>query len=265
MSTHANGLKSGRVDGKVALISGGASGIGLATAERLAREGAKVAITDVDVTNGEALAARLTSEGNEVFFMKLDVVDPESWATVVETVVDRWGGLDILLNSAGIGRVYPLLDMTLEEWRHTNAINLDGTFLGTQAAARAMAVSGGGSIINISSVAGIVGLPTASAYSASKGGVKLFTKAAALEVADMKLNIRINSVHPGYIETPMVMRRFKDLEAEANDLQELKERHPLGRLGQRDEVASMILYLASDESAFVTGAEFIIDGGYSAQ
>jgi NAD(P)-dependent dehydrogenase (short-subunit alcohol dehydrogenase family) len=265
MSTEAIPSGSGRVDGKIAVISGGASGIGLATAERLAREGAKVAITDVDVANGEALADRLKAEGHDVFFMKLDVVDPASWAAVVDAVVDRWGGVDILLNSAGIGRVYPLLEMTLEEWRHTNAINLDGTFLGTQAAARAMSVSGGGSIINISSVAGLVGLPTASAYSASKGGVKLFTKAAALECANMKLNIRINSVHPGYIETPMVMRRFKDVEAEADDVQALKDQHPIGRLGQREEVASMILYLASDESAFVTGAEFVIDGGYSAQ
>ncbi|USG61553.1 glucose 1-dehydrogenase [Sneathiella marina] len=265
MSTQVSPSGSGRVEGKIALISGGASGIGLATAERLAREGAKVAITDVDVAKGEALADRLKSEGHDVIFRELNVVDPASWAAVVEAVVDRWGSLDILLNSAGIGRAHPLMDMTLEEWQQTISINLDGTFLGTQAAMRAMAASDGGSIINISSVAGLVGLPMASAYSASKGGVKLFTKAAALECAELKLNIRINSVHPGYIETPMVMRRFKDLEAEADDIQKLKEQHPLGRLGQREEVASMILYLASDESAFVTGAEFVIDGGYSAK
>lgn len=184
---------------------------------------------------------------------------------MVEAAIDRWGSLDILLNSAGIGRAHPLMDMTLEDWRRTISINLDGTFLGTQAAMRAMAVSGGGSIINISSVLGLVGLPSVTAYAASKGGVKLFTKAAALECAELKLNIRINSVHPGYIETPMVMRRFKDPETEADGVQILKDQHPVGRLGQREEVASMILYLASDESAFVTGAEFVIDGGYTAK
>jgi len=265
MSTQAPPSGTGRVHDKIALISGGASGIGLATAERLAREGAKVAVTDVDVAQGEALAERLTAEGHDVFFRQLDVVDPASWSAVVEAVVERWGSLDILLNSAGIGRAHPLMEMTLEDWRQTTSINLDGTFLGTQAAIRAMAVSGGGSIINISSVLGLVGLPAVTAYAASKGGVKLFTKAAALECAELKLNIRINSVHPGYIETPMVMRRFKDPETEADGVQILKDQHPIGRLGQREEVASMILYLASDESAFVTGAEFVIDGGYTAK
>lgn len=257
---------SGRVEGKVALISGGASGIGLASAERFAQEGAKVAVTDVNVDNGQKLVSELRDKGHDAFFMELNVVDPKSWKAVMDEVLSQWGQLDILLNSAGIGRAHPLLDMTLDEWRQTTSINLDGTFLGTQAAVRAMKDSGGGSIVNISSVLGLIGLPNVSAYAASKGGVRLFTKAVALECADLGLNIRVNSVHPGYIETPMVMRRFnKSEEQNAIDIKELGQQHPIGRLGQREEVAGLILYLASDEASFITGSEFVIDGGYTAK
>lgn len=267
MTSSSPSTGSGRLAGKTALISGAASGIGLATARRFAMEGAKVALTDISREKGEAIAAEMTDAGHDVFYRDLNVVDPEQWQAVTEEVVARWGKLDILLNSAGIGWVAPLLEMSLEVWRRTTAINLDGTFLGTQAGVRAMKETGGGSIVNISSVLGFVGIPNISAYAASKGGVRLFTKAAAIECAELGYNVRINSVHPGYIETPMVMRRFdKVTEAEKAAAQkELERLHPLGRLGQPEEIASMILYLASDEAGFVTGTEFLIDGGYTAR
>lgn len=257
----------GRLEGKIALITGAASGIGKATAERFAREGAKVALTDIDAEKGKKLVDELTKAGHEAFYQNLDVIDQDDWLTVVDTVTTRWGKLDILVNSAGIGRAKGLLDMSYDFWRQTISINLDGTFLGTQAAVGSMKDTGGGAIVNISSVLGFVGMSNISAYAASKGGVRLFTKAAAIECAEKGYNVRVNSVHPGYIETPMVMRRFDkiaDAEREAEETR-LKKSHPLGRLGKPEEIASMILYLASDEAAFVTGAEFVADGGYLAQ
>ena len=258
---------SGRIEGKVALISGAASGIGRATAERFAKEGAKLALTDIEPEKGAELAASLVGQGYDAFYMNLDVVSPEEWKAVTDAIVARWGRLDILLNSAGIGRAKALLDTSLDFWRQTISINLDGTFLGTQAAIRVMKENGGGSIINISSVLGFVGMPNISAYAASKGGVRLFTKAAALECAELGFNVRINSVHPGYIETPMVMRRFDKIEESAREAEQrrLEQSHPLGRLGRPEEIASMVLFLASDESGFVTGTEFIVDGGYTAR
>lgn len=258
---------NGRLEGKIALITGAASGIGKATAERFASEGAKVALTDIDPDKGEKLAEELIKSGHEAFYQNLDVVNPEEWRTVVESVTNRWGRLDILVNSAGIGRAKGLLEMSYDFWRQTISINLDGTFLGTQAAVDSMKDTGGGAIVNISSVLGFVGMSNISAYAASKGGVRLFTKAAAIECANKGYNVRVNSVHPGYIETPMVMRRFDKIAEAEREAEEtrLKESHPLGRLGKPEEIASMILYLASDEAAFVTGAEFVADGGYLAQ
>jgi NAD(P)-dependent dehydrogenase (short-subunit alcohol dehydrogenase family) len=258
---------NGRLEGKIALITGAASGIGKATAERFAREGAKVALTDIDPGKGRKFADELTKAGHDAFFQSLDVVDPEEWRAVVDAVITRWGQLDILVNSAGIGRAKGLLDMSFDFWRQTISINLDGTFLGTQVAVDSMKDTGGGAIVNISSVLGFVGMSNISAYAASKGGVRLFTKAAAIECAEKGYNIRVNSVHPGYIETPMVMRRFDKIAKADREAEEtrLKESHPLGRLGKPEEIASMILYLASDEAAFVTGAEFVADGGYLAK
>jgi NAD(P)-dependent dehydrogenase (short-subunit alcohol dehydrogenase family) len=258
---------NGRLEGKIALITGAASGIGKATAERFAREGAKVALTDIDPDKGETLAEELIKSGHEAFYQNLDVVNPEEWRTVVESVINRWDRLDILVNSAGIGRAKGLLEMSYDFWRQTISINLDGTFLGTQAAVDSMKDTGGGAIVNISSVLGFVGMSNISAYAASKGGVRLFTKAAAIECANKRYTVRVNSVHPGYIETPMVMRRFDKIAEAEREAEEtrLKESHPLGRLGKPEEIASMILYLASDEAAFVTGAEFVADGGYLAQ
>tara|TARA_R110000772_G_scaffold57560_4_gene130180 strand:+ start:1301 stop:2149 length:849 start_codon:yes stop_codon:yes gene_type:complete len=265
MSENSNA--AGRLNGKIALVTGGASGIGRATVERFLREGAKVALTDIGQDKGEILAATLADEGYDVFYQTLDVVNPDEWHAVVDAVVARWGRLDILVNSAGIGRAKGLLDMSYDFWKQTISINLDGTFLGTQTVVNSMKDTGGGSIINISSVLGFVGLSNISAYAASKGGVRLFTKAAAIECAEKGYNIRVNSVHPGYIETPMVMRRFDKIDESEREAEEtrLKQSHPLGRLGKPEEIASMILYLASDEAGFVTGAEFVADGGYLAR
>jgi len=257
----------GRLGGKVALVTGAASGIGRATALRFAEEGAKVALADIDAEKGRALAAEMTAGGHDVLYQELDVVSEDAWAQVVGTVVDRFGKLDILVNSAGIGRAKGLLDMPYDFWQQTMRINLDGTFLGTRAAVARMKESGGGSIINMSSVLGFSGLTNLTAYCASKGGVRLFTKAAAIECAEKGYNVRVNSVHPGYIETPMVMRRFDKIAVGEREAEEtrLKQTLPIGRLGQAREIADMILYLASDEAAFVTGAEFVIDGGYLAR
>tara|TARA_R100000005_G_scaffold95557_2_gene77592 strand:+ start:87078 stop:87896 length:819 start_codon:yes stop_codon:yes gene_type:complete len=258
---------NGRLQGKVALLTGAASGIGKATALRFAEEGAKVALSDIEPDKGAALAAEMTAAGHDVFYQDLDVTNPQEWQQIVDAVSHRWGKLDILVNSAGIGRAKGLLDMTYDFWQNTMRINMDGTFLGTQAAVDRMKDGDGGSIINISSVLGISGMTNLTAYCASKGAVRLFSKAAAIECAEKGYKVRVNSVHPGYIETPMVMRRFDKIATNDREAEEtrLKQSHPLGRLGKATEIADMILYLASDESAFVTGAEFVIDGGYLAR
>ncbi|MEO1019148.1 MAG: glucose 1-dehydrogenase [Pseudomonadota bacterium] len=254
-----------RFAGKVAFISGAASGIGLETAKRFAREGGKVALADRDEKSGSDALAKLTEAGPDACFIALDVVDPDGWRRAIDTTLERWGRLDVLVNSAGVARRQRLLDMTLEDWRFTNAVNLDGTFLGTQAAVRAMASRRSGAIINLSSIMGSVGHPYLSAYVASKGGVRLFSKAIALECQKEGLNIRVNTVHPGHTETPMVMNAINSMGGDRETmLDELTETYPTKRLGQPAEIASMILYLASDEASFITGAEFHVDGGYTA-
>jgi NAD(P)-dependent dehydrogenase (short-subunit alcohol dehydrogenase family) len=253
---------SGRVAGKVALITGGASGIGKATAKLFAREGAKVAISDLNATAGEALAKEI---GGGTIFIRHDTTSEADWKAAIASVIKAFGRLDVLLNGAGIALRKSLLETTMEEWRKVQAVNLDGVFLGTREGIAAMRKTGGGSIINISSIAGLVGLAPSAAYCASKAGVKLLTKAAALECGAERWGVRVNSVHPGYIETPMVMGHV----AGANDPVRMKEsieaRHPLGRMGRPEEIAEGILFLASDAASFVTGSELVIDGGYTAQ
>ncbi|MEE8535312.1 MAG: glucose 1-dehydrogenase [Kiloniellales bacterium] len=252
----------GRLDGRIALITGGASGIGRATARRFVAEGARVVITDVNEADGAAAADELGADG---LFLAHDVTDEGAWEAVVARALEVFGRLDVLLNGAGVAGMDDDIDAcTLTEWRRVLAVNLEGVFLGCRHGVRAMRQTGGGSIVNISSVLGLVGDHDCLAYSASKGGVRLLTKSVALHCARNGYNIRCNSVHPGYLETPMVM---DELAAKADPearLEEIVALHPLGRLGSPEDVANMILFLASDEASFVTGAEFTVDGGYSA-
>ena len=254
---------NGRVAGKIILITGAASGLGAESARRLAEEGARLVLTDMAEEAGLRLRDSLTDDGHSAIFLKQDVTDEGRWGEVLSSTLMHFGRLDVLVNSAGIGEGEPFLEHSYEKWRRVLAINLDGTFLGMRAAAQAMAKSGGGSIINLSSILGKVGSVGASAYCASKGGVALLTKATALELAP--LGIRVNSVHPGYIDTPMVSNAIHQAE-NGNEMRAvLISRHPLGRLGVPREIADGIVFLASDESSFMTGAELVIDGGYTAQ
>lgn len=255
---------SGRVHGKVALVTGAASGLGAATARVLAREGALVVLSDLSVEAGEAVAHEITLAGGTAIFVRHDVTSEHDWAHVVATAVKTYGRLDVLMNNAGVsGGGHELMTHTLEAWRQILSINLDGVFLGLRHAGPAMAANGGGSIINVSSILGKVGMAGAAAYCASKGGVALLTKAAALEWAP--LNIRVNSVHPGFIETPMVSEAIHQSE-NSNEMKEMiVSRHAMGRMGVPREIADAVLFLASEESSFMTGSELVVDGGYTAQ
>ena len=250
-----------RLEGKVVLISGGASGIGAATARLVAREGGKAVLADRDEAKGRALADEL---GDGALFTALDVADETSWTKAVAATVETFGGLHGLLNAAGVGVRNSIEDCSLAEFRRVNDVNSLGTFLGCKAAIPAMKGSGGGSIVNISSVLGLRGASYAMAYCASKGAVRLLTKHVALHCAQQKYNIRCNSVHPGYIDTPMIAPRLDQTVGNMTGRQWLEELHPLGRLGRADEVAAMILFLLSDESTFSTGSEFVCDGGLTA-
>ncbi|HWO18972.1 MAG TPA: glucose 1-dehydrogenase [Kofleriaceae bacterium] len=254
----------GRVDGRIAIVTGAASGIGRACARLLAREGATVVVTDRDLGGGQAAAAEL---GAPHTFRALDVTDPAAWASAVDETVRALGRLDILVNAAGIATLNDIEHATLDEWRRVNAVNGEGTFLGCQAAVRAMKGQGGGSIVNVSSVAGIVADPDMAVYCASKAAVRLLTKSVALHAARAGYGIRCNSVHPAFIATPMVDAMLAAPSAGARGLtrQKLERAVPLGRIGEADDVAHAVVYLASDESRFVTGAELVVDGGLSAR
>ncbi|MPZ31900.1 MAG: SDR family oxidoreductase [Rhodospirillales bacterium] len=255
-----------RLADKVVLVSGGASGIGAATARLVVREGGKAVLADRDEAKGRALAGEL---GDGAHFVALDVTDEAAWNKAVAATVEKFGGLHGLLNAAGVGVRNSIEDCTLAEYRRVNDINGLGTFLGCKASIPAMKQSamthvGGGSIVNISSVLGLRGASYAMAYCASKGAVRLLTKHVALHCAQMKYNIRCNSVHPGYIDTPMIAPRLDQPVGNMSGRQWLEELHPIGRLGRADEVAAMILFLLSDESSFSTGSEFVCDGGLTA-
>jgi len=258
-----NGRK-GRVEGKVALVTGAASGLGASTARRLASEGASVVLTDVSADAGRSVADRIEEAGGVASFFAHDVASPSEWERVVGGAVERFGRLDVLVNNAGVsGGMQELMTLEFEAWRRLLSVNLDGVFLGMRFAGPAIASAGGGSIVNISSILGKVGMAGAAAYCASKGGVALLTKAAALEWAP--LGIRVNSVHPGFIETPMVSGALQQVE-NANEMRDMiVSRHALARFGAPREIADAVLFLASDESSFMTGAELVVDGGYTAQ
>ena len=248
-----------RLEGKVALISGGARGMGAVEARLFAKEGAKVVIGDVLEEEGSQVAQEIKNAGGQAHFARLDVTSEEDWQEIVSQTTVRYGGLDILVNNAGIYRISSLEQTTLAVWDRIMQVNVAGVFLGTKAAIPEMRKRGRGSIVNISSTAALAGSANSSAYQASKGAVRIFTKSTAIEY--VKEGIRANSVHPGVIDTDMIAELLSDPIAR----QERLDAVPLRRIGTAEDVAYAVLYLASDESSFVTGAELVIDGGKTAQ
>ncbi|RDD62040.1 glucose 1-dehydrogenase [Ferruginivarius sediminum] len=255
----------GRVEGKVAIVTGGAVGLGEAMCRMLAKEGAKVVVTDIKGKEGQAVAHAIVKAGGEAIYLEHDAASEADWERAIEETLARYGDLNVVVNNAGVALGATAEDTSLEDWRWLMSVNLDGVFLGTRYAIKAMKDRGGGSIVNLSSIEGIIGDPNLAAYNASKGGVRIFTKSAALHCAKSGYKIRVNSVHPGYIWTPMVegyLRSVGDVDEGRKALDSL---HPVGHVGEPDDIAFGVLYLASDESKFVTGAELVIDGGYTAQ
>jgi 3alpha(or 20beta)-hydroxysteroid dehydrogenase len=248
-----------RLQGKVALITGGARGQGASEAGLFCRQGATVIITDVLDDEGEATAAALRAEGFMCTYLHHDVVSEGEWASVVGTIVDTHGHLDVLVNNAGIFPRGGVLDTTLDDWNRVIAINQTGVFLGIQAAARVMVEQKSGSIINISSVAGLEGTPGFIGYGASKWAVRGMTKSAAKELA--AFGVRVNSVHPGIIETAM-LQTFDAIDPSVRGL--VTARIPMGRTAEAVEIAQLVVFLASDESSYSTGSEFVADGGWIA-
>lgn len=256
---------TGRVSGKVALVTGAASGIGRATAILLAQEGAQVAVTDLDADGTAETMKMIEAAGGVALSHRLDVTSEADWQAAMKKVEQTWGRLDILVNSAGISFAKPVTEMTLEEWRLVLAVNLDAVFLGTRAAIGAMRRTGRGSIINISSASGIKASAGASAYCASKAAVIHFSSTVALECANNGENIRVNTVVPAGVKTPMWSKMPFWSEIEASEVWNAPaDAAPLKRFAEPEEIARAILYLASDESSYVTGTELIIDGGYTA-
>ena len=251
-------MHGARLAGKVAIVTGGASGIGESTSRVFVREGAKVVIGDIDEARGNALETEL---GDDAVFQVLDVTSESAWDAAVEVATSRWGRLDIVVNNAGMSgaKGRPVVeDVVLDDWNDVFAVNSTGVMLGTRAGIAEMRKAGGGSIINVSSIFGIVGSRAGAAYHASKGAARTFSKAAAVQYA--KDNIRVNSVHPGFTDTPMTLDIHSDPE-----IHEFRVgMTPMGRLGKPEDIANGILYLASDESSWVTGIELVIDGGETA-
>lgn len=246
-------IAQGRLAGKVAIITGAARGMGAAHARRFAREGAKVVLTDV-LPDGESIAAEI---GKNACFLSHDVREEAAWAHIVAETEARFGPVSVLVNNAAVSIEAPIEHLTLENFRRTVDINQVGVFIGMKAVLPSMRRAGGGSIVNISSLAGLVGGPNAVAYSATKFALRGMTKVAAIEWGHE--NIRVNTVHPGAIRTPMLMDHPNFVE-----LQKFGSMSPAGRLGEPEEVTTLVLYLASDESTFCTGAEFVVDGGATA-
>ncbi len=254
-----------RLSGKTAIITGGAVGIGRACAERMAEEGAKVALFDVQEPAGRALADSLTAKGHEAAFWKVDVSDEAAFKAAIDAAAARFGGLQVMVNNAGIsGSPKPTDQVSEAEWDAVQAVNVKGVFFGTKHAIPHLRAAGGGSIVNLSSIAGLVGIGGIAPYHASKGAVRLMTRNDAITYAAER--IRVNSIHPGYIWTPMVESHLR---ATSDDLEAAKAAagavHPIGHMGEPDDIAWAAVYLASDEAKFVTGAQLVVDGGYTAR
>ena len=264
-----------RIDGRVALVSGAGRGIGAATARKLAEAGGKLVLTDLEAP--EATAAAIRDAGGEALALAHDVGDEAGWEATMAAAEEAFGALHIAVNNAGVYISGKIEDSTLEEWHRLSRVNQDGVFLGTKWAIRTIKKHVGpdtmsGAIVNLSSIAGLVGSPLTALYSMSKAGVHLFSKSAAMECGRFGYNIRVNTVHPGVIATTaMATQVFDEFSARAgrNDNERIKERmtalHPLGRLGHEDDIASGILFLVSNDSSFMTGTELVVDGGYTAQ
>ena len=252
-----------RLQDKVCLVTGAASGIGLASAERFVEEGAKVLLTDIDADKGAAQAERL---GENAAFLQQDVTADADWEAAFDALSQRWGAVDVLVNNAGIALPGNIETQTDDEWTRTIDINLRAVMKGTQGAIARMKASGGGSIVNVASIEGILGEPLVMAYNAAKGGVRIFSKSAAKHCAASGYNIRINCICPGFIETPLVSDAVASMDAETAQAfsAQVLANIPLGRMGRPLEIAHGIVFLASDESSFMTGADLIMDGGHTA-
>jgi NAD(P)-dependent dehydrogenase (short-subunit alcohol dehydrogenase family) len=258
---------AGQVAGKVALVTGGASGIGQAVSELLALEGARVVITDIDELRGPEVVAGIKKAGHEAIFLPQDVTSETGWQDIVGDIAKRFGRLDTLVSNAGIGIAVPsIVDMSLADWRRQTAINLDGVFLSVKYCLPLMRKSGGGSVIMMSSLAGLRGSAVLAGYCATKGGVRMFAKAVAMECASAGDGIRVNSVHPGIIDTPIWGKiptgaAGAGQNAPIDPEERARLATPLGRAGQARDIANGVLFLASDASNYMTGAELVIDGG----
>lgn len=253
-----------RMQGKVCLVTGGARGLGLAAAQALITEGAKVMITDIDQSAGEAACSQLKANG-EAIFATQDVTDENRWPEILEQIEQTLGPIDVLVNNAGIAAFANVEDESFAHWRKTLAVNLDGVFLGTQAAISRMGERGG-SIVNVASIEGLIGEAAIPAYNASKGGVRIFTRSAAIHCARLGYPIRINNVCPGFAETEMVSGALATLPPEdaQNFAAQTLARIPMGRFGRPDEIAKAVLFLASDDASYVTGSDLVVDGGMTA-
>jgi len=255
------GWHAGKLEGRVALITGAARGIGTAIAGALAEAGAAVILSDLREEEGRSTASALATAGHRSLFVRQDTTSETRWDEIIGIAEQTLGGLDILVNNAGIVIPGSIEDQSFEDWRKTMAVNLDAVFLGTRAGVRHMKARGG-AIINVSSIEGIVGNPYVPAYNASKGGVRLLTKSAALHCARSGYPIRVNGLHPGYVATPLVLDALPALPADFGD--RTLARIPMGRFGELREIARTAVFLASDDASYMTGSELVVDGGYLA-
>jgi 3(or 17)beta-hydroxysteroid dehydrogenase len=248
-----------RLDGKTALVTGGAGGLGAAVCRRLVAEGASVAVADIECVKGEALARSL---GPGAIFIPLDVADESAWRAAMAKIAASWGRLDILVNNAGVLKPATIEEATLADWRRTMQVNGDGTFLGCKYAVAAMKETGG-AIINLSSTMGVRAMARHPAYSASKAAVRLLTQSVAKHCGERGYRIRVNAILPGAVETDMLRLNIPPGTSEAEYFAEVRARHPIGRLGTPEDIADAVVFLASDQSAFMTGADLVVDGGSS--